>query len=241
MSQPSLEQRIVTLEKRNRQLHLLCAIQVVILVIVCISAMQTRGVEAQGSSPILHARGLVIEDDQGRARIILGAPVPAVAVRRRQNSLTDSMVFLDERGYDRLTLGEAPSPQAQGKILHRIATFFGVVIHDNAGDERGGYGWLSNGRAVITLDRPGLDAWAAVVDDKTGFAGTRIEYAPEVAHDKNGIEIGTQQNRAFVRLMDTQQRQRAALSLSDDGASSFQTFDAEGHPTPVSPGATTEK
>jgi hypothetical protein len=84
------------------------------------------------------------------------------------------MVFLDEQGHDRLTLGEEPEPQIGGKVsqmMHRIAPGFGVVIHDGSGDERGTYGWLANGRALITLDRPGLDAWAAVVDDKTGFAG----------------------------------------------------------------------
>lgn len=98
-------------------------------------------------------------------------------------------------------MGEGPDPQAQGKILHRIATFFGVLIHDDKGDERGGYGWLSNGRAVITLDRPGLDAWAALVDDKTGFAGMRVEYAPEVANDKTAVEIGTQGRHALFRLI----------------------------------------
>jgi hypothetical protein len=36
------------------------------------------------------------------------------------------------------------------------------------GNERGAYGWLSNRRALITLDRPGTEAFAAMVDDKTG-------------------------------------------------------------------------
>jgi hypothetical protein len=138
------------------------------------------------------------------------------------------MVFLDGDGNDRLTLGEGPNPQANGQPLHRIATFFGVLIHDNNGNERGGYGWLSNGRAVITLDRPGLDAWAAIVDDKTGFAGMRVEYPPEAAKDSNAIEIGTQGRKALFRLMDTKQRSRAVLALENDGASTFQTFDEAG-------------
>jgi hypothetical protein len=231
MTDPSIEQRIIKLEKATQRLRWVCASQVSVILAIWISATLTYRVNAQNSPQILRVRGLVIEDNQGRARVILGAPLPAVRERKRQGSLTDSMVFLDEEGHDRLTLGEGPNPQAQGKILHRIATFFGILIHDNNGNERGGYGWLSNGRAVITLDRPGLDAWAAVVDDQTGFAGMRVEYAPDVARDKTGIEIGTQDSRALFRLMDTKERNRAVLRLGDDGVSSFQAFDEEGRST----------
>lgn len=94
--------------------------------------------------------------------------------------------------------------------MHRIAPGFGVVIHDGNGDERGTNGsrkWAS----TDTLDRPGLDAWAAIVDDKTGFAGMRVEYAPDVARDGDGIEIGTQGKQAFVKLQDTKQKDRAVF------------------------------
>lgn len=223
-----MEQRLGRLEKRTQRLQLLCFIQALIIVAVASSATLARRVEAQSSSQVLRARGLIIEDDQGRARLIMGAPLPEVRERKRQASLTHSIVFLDEDGKDRLTLGEGPSPQAQGKILHRIATFFGVLIHDNKGDERGGYGWLSNGRAVVTLDRPGLDAWAAVVDDKTGFAGMRVEYAPDVANDKTGIEIGTVRDQALFRLMDTKETDRAVLRLAGGSVPSFQVFGEQG-------------
>jgi hypothetical protein len=231
MSQSSMEQRMGSLEKTTRRLRYLCWVQTLVILALGISTTLIRRVEAQSSPQVLRTHGIVIEDNQGRARLILGAPLPEVHGRKRQGSLTHSIVFLDEEGNDRLTLGEGPNPQAQGKILHRIATFFGVLIHDNHGNERGGYGWLSNGRAVVTLDRPGLDAWAAVVDDKTGFAGMRVEYAPDVANDKTGIEIGTQGNHALFRLMDTKERDRAVLRLGDDGAPSFQASDETGRLT----------
>ena len=224
-----IEQRIAKLEKKTQRLRMICAVQLGAIAFACVCAALTNRVQAQSTSSILRVRGLVIEDDQGRARVILGAPAPEVSGRKRQNSETESMVFLDEAGFDRLTLGEAANPQSQGKVLHRIAPFFGVTIHDSSGNERGGYGWLANRRAVLTLDRPGLDAWAAVVDDKTGFAGMRVEYAPEIAKDKTGIEIGTQADRAVIRLMDTKERNRAVLTLAGGNAPSFQVFDEEGH------------
>lgn len=144
------------------------------------------------------------------------------------------MVFLDGQGHDRLTLGEEGTPQIARRVLpgiRRIAPGFGVVIHDGEGNERGAYGWLANGRALITLDRPGLDAWAAIVDDKTGFAGMRIEYAPDVAPDKDGIEIGTQGSEAVFRLMDTNERSRAVMSLKPSGETNLTAFDAHGNMT----------
>jgi hypothetical protein len=141
------------------------------------------------------------------------------------------MVFLDQRGHDRLTLGEEPDPQIAGKVsptVHRIAQGFGVVIHDGSGNERGAYGRLSNGRALITLDRPGLDAWAAVVDDKTGFAGMRVEYPPDVARDSNAIEIGTKGQQAFVKFQDTKEKDRAVFTLDRDGHTDFKTLDGSG-------------
>jgi hypothetical protein len=141
------------------------------------------------------------------------------------------MVFLDEKGHDRLTLGEEPEPQVAGKVspvLHRIASGFGVVIHDGEGNERGAYGWLANGRALITLDRPGLDAWAAIVDDKTGFAGMRVEYAPDIARDSTGIEIGTKGKNAFFILKDTKEKDRGVLQLEEDGTTTWRGFNAAG-------------
>ena len=111
---------------------------------------------------------------------------------------------------------------------HRIAPGFGVVIHDGDGNERGAYGWLANGRALITLDRPGLDAWAAVVDDKTGFARMRIEYPPDVASDSNGIEIGTKGGSAFFCLLDAREKERAVLRYEEGRATTFRTLDGNG-------------
>jgi len=231
MNQTSIEQRLGSFEKKTQRLRWLCCFQAFILAVIGLSATLSRRVEAQNSPRVLRTHGVVIEDDQGRARLILGAPLPEVQGRKRRGSLTNSIVFLDEQGNDRLTLGEGPNPQAEGKILHRIATFFGVLIHDDKGNERGGYGWLSNGRAVLTLDRPGLDAWAAVVDDKTGFAGMRVEYAPDIANDKTGIEIGTQGKRALFRFMDTKEKERAVFRLDDSGVPSFQLSDEMGRST----------
>jgi hypothetical protein len=56
----------------------------------------------------------------------------------------------------------------------------------------------------------------------------RVEYPPDVARDSNAIEIGTKGRRAFVRLQDTEERDRAVFDLNGDGQTEFRTFDSSG-------------
>ena len=225
------DERLKALENKTARLSVVCWRQLAVVCGLCFTLTQQRRVEAASGTRVLRARGLIIEDSHGRARVLLGSPLPSASERIRKDASTTSMVFLDEQGHDRLTLGEEPEPQIAGKVsqsMHRIAPGVGVVIHDGNGDERGTYGWLENGRALITLDRPGLDAWAAVVDDKTGFAGMRVEYAPEIARDSNAIEIGTKGRQAFVRLLDSKEKNRAIFALGGDGKTEFRTFNGTG-------------
>ena len=229
----SIEERLATLEKKGVRLRWVMTVQTCFLLFLIVLFTYHR-FASKALPRVVRVRGLIVEDDRGRPRILLGSPFPKVAARTRQDSENTAMVFLDEQGHDRLTLGEEGTPQIAGKVPHgirRIAPGFGVVIHDEEGNERGAYGWLANGRALITLDRPGLDAWAAIVDDKTGFAGMRIEYAPNVASDKTAIEIGTQGSEALFRLMDTKERNRAVMSLQPRGEANFTTFDNRGNVT----------
>jgi hypothetical protein len=65
----------------------MCIVQLLATVAACVSVAFTYKVEAQTSPALLLARGLVIEDDQGRARVIVGAPLPEVRERNRKRSL----------------------------------------------------------------------------------------------------------------------------------------------------------
>jgi hypothetical protein len=149
MKDITMEQRVATLERRSYWLRLVCVIQFTFIAVVWLSTThQGSHVLAQSSPQVLRTRGVIIEDSHGRPRILLGSPFPAVKERTRQDARTTSILFLDEEGHDRLTLGEELEPQIGGKVpvgVYRIASGFGVVIHDGSGDERGAYGWLSNG------------------------------------------------------------------------------------------------
>jgi hypothetical protein len=229
-----MDQRIAGLERRAFWLSVICIAQLVFVALICICIFdRPTHVLAQTSPNVVRTRGLIIEDAQGRPRILMGAPFPDVRERTRQDGRTTSLLFLDEAGHDRLTLGEELEPQIGGIVspgIHRIASGFGVVIHDSTGDERGAYGWLSNKRVVMTLDRPGAEALTAEVNDKTGEATLSFDFPPAIAQDARAIAIGTKGATSFIRFADKTGKSLAVFSTENGDDPSFKTFKAQGEP-----------
>jgi hypothetical protein len=199
-------------------------------------------VDAAGNAQILHARGLVIEDDQGRPRILLGAPFPRVAQRKRQDETTTAMIFLDEKGADRFLVGDRIKiPQIRGKVptnfnsgAARGLESYGAYIFDAVGNERGGYAYNSNGsapgRAIISLDRLAGDAWGVAVDDKDDAAFQLMNYAPQnaVGSSPTAWNLQTSQDEATMEWYDRAGKTRASLSMARDGNASLNVSDANG-------------
>lgn len=234
MDSDRLELRVRSLERKILCLAALCGLLLTALAISTVGRF-TANVKAAEDAKVLRVKGLVIEDEQGRARILLGAPFPAVQERLRKDVTGTDLVFLDEEGHDRFRVGEM-LPASPG--FHRIGASYGATILDTKGGERGGMGFLSNGsnvnRAVIALDRPenpsvSSDAWGAVVDDASGFAGTMYLYPPEGDHDQEGIMIGTKGHKASITFKDRNDKERSTFALTE-GEPSFQLFDKTGKP-----------
>jgi hypothetical protein len=235
----SMEQRVRKMEQRLLALTLLCA-GLTTALIWAASRNTPQNVLAAESPQVLHLRGLVIEDGQGRARILLGSPFPVVPNRQRHDATTTAMVFLDEQGYDRFSIGEKITPQIDGVIppnYEKLSTSFGLTLYDQLGNDRGGMGFLSNGsnvsRAVFGLDRPKGDAIGAIVDDATGYAGLVAMYPPrQVGVEATGILLGTQGNKAYLSMQDTKNMPSTSLSVGSEPNPSLQVFDRRGKPGP---------
>jgi hypothetical protein len=140
---------------------------------------------------ILRVRGIVIEDAQGRDRILIGAPVPGSPDRVRTDPekakaawgsnfptfdwyatldhRTNGILILDERGHDRIALGD-PTPDPN--VGRRIAPGTGLQISDAEGYERTGYGLLTElDRVVLGLDSSDGTEGAMLVVFEDGTAG----------------------------------------------------------------------
>ena len=84
MKNDEVDVRLQRLERRVLVLTCLCSSLAIALALVLWTSPR-RSVEAAAKPSVLRTRGLIIEDDQGRARVLLGAPFPKVGNRLRQD------------------------------------------------------------------------------------------------------------------------------------------------------------
>ena len=158
--------------------------------LLCCCLMFIAGATAVGRpGDIIRARGIVIVDAEGRDRILIGAPIPASTQRIRSDFAkakrawgshfpdfdwyrglehsTNGILVLDERGYDRIVLGD---PVPDPRIGKRLSPVSGVAVNDQDGLERTGWGFFpALNRTVIGLDSPdGTEGvMIAVLEDST--------------------------------------------------------------------------
>ena len=169
------------------------------LIIVCLLSQFLFSFREADENKILRAKGIVIVDDHGRERILIGAPLPQAGNRVRTDTArvralwsqrfgnanqymkwykdydhkANGILILDEQGYDIVCLGDGV-PDAN--IGPRIGKQTGLIFCDNEGFERGGIGVINVGdkqnRVVMALDgENGTDATGISVmeDGETGF------------------------------------------------------------------------
>jgi hypothetical protein len=169
------ETRVERLERLERIVRITKALALLTFVALVGLFIVERYVFASTSNEqILHVRGIVIEDSNGVPRLLLGAPVSNQG-RKRQDAVT-GLVLLSEDGIDRLTIGTADYDQINGTLQHRVAKGIGVLLNDANGNERGGFGFLDNGRVTLGLDRAhGEEGAFLTVNDEDGFAGVVVK------------------------------------------------------------------
>lgn len=148
------------------------------------------------SQSIITTEGLIIVDQEGNDRILIGAPIPHSKDRIRddlqkvESSYADwfppeanfmenfenevdnqafGILILDKNGYDKLAVGDYVPDPFFGK---RIGPSTGIIINDSTGIERTGYGLLKledRYRVSLGFDRnDGYEGMILGLDDKEG-------------------------------------------------------------------------
>lgn len=95
-----LARRVEVLERSVRRSWLVSVVLAVLLTAVSVGGW----VAAPGTREVVRARTLIIEDAQGRDRVVLGAPVPS-ALGTTRISPSTGMVINDTAGHERFGLG----------------------------------------------------------------------------------------------------------------------------------------
>lgn len=203
-----MEERIEALERSLARWRRTAALIVVLAALIPLAAAARR----HKSADVLRVRGIVIEDEQGRDRILIGAPIPASPDRVRTDlgkakaawgaryptfdwyatldHRTNGLLILDERGHDRIALGDPTPDPNTGR---RIAPGTGLQINDGEGFERAGYGLITElDRVVLGLDSSDGNEGAMLVLLEDGTAGLVARQADRlvlVGHAAAGSEL----------------------------------------------------
>jgi hypothetical protein len=123
-----LEKRTQQLERRLRTLQLAALFAIMVVSVYAVAELPSACADAPPGAQILRARGLIIEDEKGRERILLGAPIPQVEGRKRKDATT-ALLFLNENGTDRVVVGFTLDPQIKGQVVKRLAPSSGIQVN----------------------------------------------------------------------------------------------------------------
>jgi hypothetical protein len=222
----SLEVRLGHLERQLRVMRITRTIGMLVLLIAAYGAVRVWPTRAADSGQVLRVRGLIIEDAQGRPRILLGAPVPKAAGRKRQDDAS-GIVLLGENGADRVAIGDpTPNPQTNGKILKRISPGSGLIVDDTGGNERAGIGVSGNGRSAVCLDYPAPSAREAVCLGVVpeSLAGILIN-APTGDNGERAMMAVLKDGTSLLKLADTNGNERTMLLIQGDSPAQFLVLD----------------
>lgn len=217
----------------ERKLRYTQAALVFLAVLVIAGLGRDWQVSALAASPrpagVLHVRGIVIEDDAGRPRMLLGAPTPQVAGRKRPEQL-NGIVLLGENGADRIVISyPGYEPQQQGKVVQRSvkAPSAGFMINDAQGNERAGLGVSDDGqRIALGLDYNDRDAIGLLVSPN--FSGLAVFARDGEPNDQVIASVGKDGTATF-KLADSNGDENIMMEARRDSGLKVQVIDPKTH------------
>lgn len=152
--------------------------------------------------------------------------------------------IVDDKGVIRMTLsGQTPAPIIDGLQYKRAFNVAGMVLYDDKGSERGGFGTadVNGGMAVLALDHPAMDAigWRVSPDGETRFS---INQAPPLVREPKlgdrlipGVQAPTRiqmvvgaDGTPAIALNDKADRPRLRLTVTEEGYGAIEFLDAQG-------------
>ncbi len=168
-----MDKQITKIQKDTKFLKIYSALITVVLVLMVFKVLFN---DPNQLSDVIRVQGIIVEDANGKERILIGSPVPFASNRVRTdtsrvkelwggifppkymtyykgyNNDNYGIVILDSAGFDRIAIG---SPVPDPNIGKRVGPSTGFLINDNKGFERSGYGILEvdgKNRVVLGLD-----------------------------------------------------------------------------------------
>lgn len=207
-------------------------------IILAVSSLALHAHAAEQASP---KRPSV---EQLQKVIVSRAPQTRVEAPDSERITARRIDIVDENGVIRMTLsGQTPAPIIDGIQYKRAFNVAGMVLYDDKGSERGGFGTadVDGGMAVLALDHPAMDAigWRVSPDGEVRFS---INQAPPLIREPRldnrlipGVQTPTRIQMAVgadgtpaIALNDKQDRARLRLTITPEGYGAIEFLDAQG-------------
>ncbi|HEX8287646.1 MAG TPA: hypothetical protein VF556_06625 [Pyrinomonadaceae bacterium] len=208
-----LQNEVKTLSRRLRATYLIFG---VILLAQCVLFFGTNTFAdseiADSSDKIIKTRGIIVVDEQGRERVLIGAPIPQAKNRvftdktkalaawkdkipekaaqqywdnfDKLQKASIGMLVLDENGFDRVVIGDQLPDANTGK---RIGSATGITIHSDKGFERAGFGTIKVGDKF----QVGLGMDAEYGEALNLFASKELGVGLRINDSKNQLIFGS--------------------------------------------------
>lgn len=198
----SVKSELTKLKTRNRVLEVLVALSLILVV-----SMAFTKTESEAASDVIRVKGIIVEDDDGNERILIGAPIPYAKNRIRTDTSrikdtwgkrmgrnymnwyknyahhTNGILVLDEQGWDKIAIGD---PVPDPIIGNRIGPSTGLIYNDDMGLERSGYGLLDvDGELRVVLG----------LDHGNGTEGAALSVMPD---GSVGLYLDSEENSIFL-------------------------------------------
>jgi hypothetical protein len=105
----------------------------------------------------------------------------------------------------------------------------GILIHDRDGLERGGYSVLDDGMAALTIDWPKSGEAVSMAANKDFAALAAWHHSPPGQY-REAVTIGSikKSQTGFIRLSDTNLKERILLSANGAGQPELDVYDEKG-------------
>lgn len=207
-------------------------------IILAVSSLALHAHAAEQASP---KRPSV---EQLQKVIVSRAPQTRVEAPDSERITARRIDIVDQNGVIRMTLsGQTPAPIIDGIQYKRAFNVAGMVLYDDKGSERGGFGTadVDGGMAVLALDHPAMDAigWRVSPDGEVRFS---INQAPPLIREPRldnrlipGVQTPTRIQMAVgadgtpaIALNDKQDRARLRLTITPEGYGAIEFLDAQG-------------
>lgn len=214
------ERELKSLRRKNNFLLLILVSGVSFLTV---SGFMTKKSESFNS---IRTRELIVEDKNGKDRIIISPEISTSKTRIRKDTLSGVLV-LDENGNDRVILGASPSANVNGKIIKRSLNGpYGLAFNDENGAEKGGLGYYSDkGLSVLGLDGPSGEGIVLFVPKKEMFGQKAGIIINDPQRGGQLFYIGANVKGERIINMDVQGKGRLSIEMDSTSSTNFKYFD----------------